>query len=371
MRIFAEFFKVYTKRYLTMKSFVLCLLLLPVATMGVILGVAQEDHGGLVVGLVAPPEDGYATAIVAELVLNEDIVFVVVETEETLYEGVANGTYELGYLFEDGFSQGMVALDLKDMIRLVKLEDDIYYQYVNHVVTSAISAEISPLLAQKILVEQNAICDFQELQARIDAYAHQESSFSITVTMVDGEQEIQISTLVPNLIRGIICLFLFISCCVVVGMQFDNHQVRMFVPHLSPVRTLAYEMLPMYVLSFVAVVVTLGLSYWFYGREIAVIYNLGIVVLYQISLFLLTLALRWLVSGETLMVFVPFLVLGILLSHPIFFDMTVLFPQCAGWLKLLPTYQYLAWDTTMLPYWIGTNLLFGGVICILGRREIR
>ena len=346
MGIFLQFFISFSGRYARMKSFLLCLLLLPVAV-GV-LAVPKEQHGQttqLSVGILLEGNGTHEQAVFDTLATNTSIEFSIVSDIETLRQSVAVGDFAAGYVLRDDFSSRLDALRFKDLVRVIKFEEDFYHSYINEVVFSAVFGQAIPAITQDFLAQRGIPVDEDILRASIADYHASDALFTIDITHPGGITPIPSSEGggVMTLVRGIVCIMLLLFTMLAMVFAAGNRpSFALFHPHLGATRTELYSVVPVYFFGFLSALVALIVC--------AVLLPSGMIslpseilrlMLYQLSLVVVGVLLGKLLRRDTIVLLIPFILLAVLVSHPIFFDISTFLPQTKPVLQCLPSYLYL------------------------------
>ena len=88
MRLFITFVGMYAKKYIRIKSIIICLLLLILASIILIIGQKEDNSEGIVVGVLVENEDKITDSIIDNLLNNKYINFKVMDSEDELYNAI-------------------------------------------------------------------------------------------------------------------------------------------------------------------------------------------------------------------------------------------------------------------------------------------
>lgn len=341
--VFPSFFRVFLRRYLSMKSFLICLLLPPVLVVGVVLVLDQEQSAtSLTAGILVEDGGSYGQQVADALVNLNEITFVQYDDQEMMRLDVATGILASAYVLPDDFTLRVTNLE-EELVELICLESDIYHQYINELVYTAVYTQMVPHITQEFLEERGISTDLEENVSGTQGYLAGDTLFEVDILsvqeVVTGEEGM---TSPLPLVRGILTIALLLLT--LMGAATAAAQQRgwaLFAPHLGRVRCELYALAPVYTLGLLSGVVALALATFLSPYDINLREEIARLALYQLSLVAVGLVLPRLVGRDTIVLLIPFLLLFVLVTHPILLDVTQFFPQLKGILQWLPSYIYV------------------------------
>ncbi len=341
--ILTSFFRVFLRKYLTMKSFLLCLLTIPLLVAG---GVYTLDNPAtqtsLVAGVVNLDQGEMGEETLKLLLPREDISFVTFPDRQSLMDEVICGTVAVGYVLGEEFSQSVVSLQQEGLVERIALEGDIYHQYVNELVYTAVYAQMVPYITAEFLEERGITPNVEEISVGTLEYQQGDLLFTVDILSAQGvESGAELANPIP-LIRGILAMgLLLISLMGAATTASQQRGWALFAPHLGRLRCEIYAIAPIYALGLVSGLIALVAAALLSPYEILVGEELLRLLCYQLALGVFGLALPRLVGRDSIVLLIPFLLLFLLVTHPILLDVTVFLPQLKPLLQWLPSYLYM------------------------------
>lgn len=366
------FFRIFSKKYMKTKVVLLCVLLLPILVWGIVHSDRFLEKNTVSVGMYFAEDGTHENMLMESLLEVEDFSFVEVETEEDLISGIVDGTFLQGYVVEDDFSDAILDVKLRKNIRLIKLPDNIYYTQINEVVNGAVFQLLTPVIAGEIVTSRDIVPDDVEIKEQIATHLIDEDAFVIDVVYGaatnSGEQS---GNQTMQIVEGVICIFLLALVCTSTVFAMENKRaIKQFAPFLGGVKANVYFVLPIYVYGFLSAVLSLVLVAFSGTGEIALGMEICRLFIFVLWLILFFVAVSLWVKLEIFVALIPFLLIGVCITHPILFDFTLFFPNARYVLQFLPTYQYLTFDMGEPFYLVVSGILYG-VLIYLGDLRVR
>ncbi len=341
--VFRRFFQVFLRRYLSMKSLLLCLVLLPMLVAIATVMVEQPQTAtSVVVGLVVEGDGLLEQQVAATLLERSDVTFLQYSNQTAMEGDVAKGVVAAGYVLGKNFSQQVASLDEENLVSLICLEGDVYHQYLNELVYTAVYAQMVPYITQEFLSQRGIEIQLEEAVAGTEWYLEGDVLFSVDVVSAhqSGAEEEHPSPL--PWVRGLLAMgLLLLALMGAASVASQQRGWALFAPHLGQFRCEVYSVAPIYVLGLVSGVVALVLATLLSSYPIALGEEIVRLALYQLSLVVVGLGLPRLVGRDSIVLLIPFLLLFLLVTHPILLDVTVFFPQLKVGLQWLPSYWYV------------------------------
>lgn len=341
--IFARFFQIFLKKYLSMKSLLLCLLLLPILSAVAVISLQSPSTAtGMVAGILAQSDTPYATAVVETLSQREDVTFTPYTDLDALTADVAQGDIVAGYVLGEDFDSRVSALQTEDLVQLIKLEDDIYHSYLNEVVYAAVYAQLVPHITQEFLLTREIEAGVEEILPAAQGYLDGDVLFTMEMISVLALQSGESAPSPLPLVRGVLAVGLLTLTLLATAACAQIQQGwALFTPYLRRIQLDFYALSPIYVLGVVAGGFALCVASLLSSYDVSLVTELGRLAVYQLMLFAIALILPRLIGRETIVLLIPFMLLFVVVTHPIFFDITAFFPSWDSWLRYLPSYWYL------------------------------
>lgn len=384
-----KFFNIFLKTYLKSKTLIICFLLLPISLGLFITSLNLEEHTKLLIGIHVTGED--YLGIIEELIVDETMDFEIVDNKEWIYDSVTNGVFDIGYIFdfEAGFNEQINKIisnnenydsivveneekltlntilngaslseftsilnssifDISSLVTVVKLEGDFYYKYINNVIFSVVFEKIVPYLGISTLNDYGIYEDIEEFKKLIDNYSVADNSFHIEINNIEHSSNVDfennISEPIFKIIKGIICIYLVILSLIsliYLNIEDDN----LFKCCMSSYQLKLNIIAPIYFIGIMISLISLIVSSNLISVDINLIEEVYRLIMFQISLLLFSIIFSKFISKEIMLVFIPFVVLFILVTHPIFIDLQVVFPILSNisWiLNIFSSYIYLS-----------------------------
>ncbi len=347
MNTFKMFFLVFLKRCIKNKAFIVCLLSLPLVVGWMVYTAASQEPSGITVGLYFEAHFAEVEDVVQNLQQNTAYTFIVEDSKENLQEKVASEKLSLGYIFAEDFEEKLKNSNFNSLIEVVKYPNNLYYRFVNESITNEILSMASPYIAKNYLENQGSEADINLIKESIFAHREDENAFGILVEGINAQSISQNDNLhVMNIARGVIAVYLLVISWM--GSLWVSEENTLFVPYIGKLRLAAYTLSPVYVLASVAAVISLMVVKYGLGlAEVSVLKEIGLILYYQAMLFITTALVSHVIKKELRIVILPFLVLFVVLSHPILIDMRSFVPALSYILPVFPSYHYMQFSIYM------------------------
>ena len=276
--------------------------------------------------------------------------FISYSSENALREDVAAGTVQCGYIFDETFSEGVVANNVKNMVELVTPPENTI-SILSNVVVLATVMEHS---ACEMLVEDILAQDFfvnvpdEDLAALRDAYntfATNGSTFSFDYdTMYEdykgSSDSIDIAPYLVTPVKGVIAIFIFISALTGGVGWFNDCDSSIYanIPlkkrHLLRLMTIAIPAFFACLMGYVSIL-TVGI-----GTDAA--YELFAIFVYSILCILFSYILSYIAKKNVYCSLIPVFILGSVVCCPIFFNLGNLITSLKVLQNIfLPTYYFM------------------------------
>ncbi len=327
-----------------MKSLLLCLFLLPLLSAVAVCSLQGPTQStGIQAGLVVESATPYALQVANQLTNQQEISFSLYPDLDSLVEAVSHGTIVAGYVLDEQFDVKVSTLDTARLVQLVKLEDDIYHKYVNEVVYTAVYTQIVPYITQDFLSQRGIDIGLSDITAQTTSYLAGDRLFTMDFRSVQAIDALQNVPSPLPLVRGILAVGLLTLVLLAAAASAESQRGwALFSPYLRKIQLDFYALSPIYLLGLLSAGASLGIVSVLSPLPLSLLSELGRVALYLLILMVLGLALPHVIGRDAIVLLIPFLLLFVVATHPIFFDITVLFPNWEGWLQWLPSYWYLS-----------------------------
>lgn len=314
----------------------LSLLILPIITMILIL--TKDSDNSMIVGVYFQNEDNITSNIVTQLHEYEDIKFEQVFSYDDLYDKVISKDFVLGYNFDESFSDKVKTQTISNIVDVVKLEDDMYSNFIAPIVISSVYEQMAIYISSNRLESEGIQVDINQIIDDIKMHNNSSNTFAIDMFNVDTINTTQ-SEENHMLFRGIICVFLCVLSLISMIFCMDNSKSQLLYIYINKNLFKLYSILPIYFLTTISAIVSM-IIYSFVYVDINIFLEIGIILIYQFSLILTTVILSNIINKQVIILLIPFIIMGLILTHPILFDLTLFLPQIKYILNFLPTYQY-------------------------------
>lgn len=360
-------FQILSKKYMKTKVVAMCVLLLPILVCGILfLSSGYIEENTVSVGVYCEEDGTYESQLMAVLSEVSEYEFVEMDTEEDLRAGIVDGSILQGYVIEEGFSEAISDVSMKKTIRLIKLPDNMYYTQINETMNGAVFQLLTPIIAEGVVESREIEADAQEIRERIASHLIAEDAFVIDVeygTSASGVTQANSQTM--EIVRGVICVFLLVLVCTSTIFTMENRgAIKQLAPYLGRFKANVYFTLPIYVYGFLSAVFSLCLVAIFGDGDVALLMEIFQLLLFVVGLLLCFGAVAFWVPLDIFVALIPFLLVGVCITHPILFDFTLFFPKAKYVLQFLPTYQYLTFDMSQILAMLGSGIVYALLILL-------
>lgn len=326
-----------------MKSFLLCLILIPILVFG---GVSALDspqlETSLISGLVSLDQGELGQLVINELLPRTDMSFLQYNSREALIDAVSNGDIAVGYVLDENFSAQLSALNQDNLIEQIALDGDLYHKYTSELVYTAVYRQMIPYITQEFMDDRGIDSDLGDLSEGTQTYLDGDALFTVELL---SAQSLATGEDIPNplpLTRGILAMgLLLIALMAAATASAQQKGWALFAPHLGRLRCECYAIAPIYALGLLSGAIALILAVQISSYPIVLADELVALVGYQLSLVVVGLALPRLVGRNSIVLLIPFLLLFVLVTHPILLDVTLFVPELKALLQWLPSYVYI------------------------------
>lgn len=355
MRTFLTFFTVFFKNYIKNKALLLCLFCLPISVFMLISALTQLEESNLKVLLFFDENTDITEEISENLTLNTQISFELAQNKQEIYDKIVFDDYVCGFIFKDNFSDNIKSLDFDEYVEIISLSDSPYDNITKTVVFSSIFETIVPYISQNKLNEYEITKSIEDLHAEIEIY--KQSGFSANIYYDNSNTSVtrNDNTYIYSIISGVICIFLVFFSTLSTIYSADDFSDFIFVPHLDRFRLQLCKVFPLYFLSTSFAGLTL-VTACILLPELSLFYEISRLLFFQFTLIFLNIAIGRIFSKNILLLMIPFEIIFILATHPIFVDFSLFFPTFSRILYISPAYQYLVFDLTSIILMIFTIL---------------
>ena len=197
----------------------------------------------------------------------------------------------------------------------------------------------TPYIASRSLKRYEIEMKPSELIEEINYY--DENGFEIEVEYNEGnEEESKGGSYIFNIVLGLICIFLLILACIAIIYSYNNaDESDRLIAYIPKWKNRIYKVIPIYIYGFASAIVTLVISYFLLkDMQFNIIKGIGIIGAYQIALFIIAFLLVYVVKKDVIVLLMPIMILFVIVTHPIFIDITTYIPEMKKIVGYLPTY---------------------------------
>lgn len=144
------------------------------------------------------------------------------------------------------------------------------------------------------------------------------------------------------LIRGTIALgVMFLALIGSISIRKSYKGFSLYFPHIGRLRTEIYALIPLYIMAFLSAVLGIILFYLGASEDFPLMEEIIRLLPYFVFVVLLSIILPRLLSAETIILLIPFIIVFIFVTHPILFNIEAIAPGIKSVIQYLPTYMYI------------------------------
>lgn len=357
-----SFFTIFLKEYLKNPIFIISLFIIPITTCVTSYMITSENENSFCVTLYFEEDNEMNRRISENLLENKEITFIIAEDRDELVEDIVNQHSVVGYIFPKGLEEELNELNLKKIISSVNLEGSMYLKFTNVIVYSAVYQEITPYLAKNKLNFYDIEAEYGDLYDQIKSY---DNYFESIIVSNHLEVQLEDTHKYSSLIFGEICILLTILSFITTIFSYNVRKDAPFIHVLGNLQLQFYITAPIYFLSTISGILSI-FTLQIIGEEYHIVYEILRIICFQITLFLFNYVVAQLVSIYLFILFLPFSVIFIVVTHPIFLDITLYFTNIRNYIRFLPTYQYLDFQVFE---WMKIFLLLTFLTYLLNRKS--
>lgn len=335
--MFSTFLRIYTKRYLKMKIFIICIIILPIIIFA--LTELKDAPNDIKIAIVFLQESEISQRIQTDLQSKQEINFVVLDDYEQVYNMVISKEIVAGYVFPKDLEYKVKESDINDIVEVVRLNDEIYSKFISPLIISAIYQQFTPYVSQNMLSEQEILTEIDSIYDGIENYKNSDKRFTISISNIQTDELEEVPESLA-LYKGVICVVLTLLSLIAMIYCSDIKGERLLLLYIPKLICKFYMVAPVYLFGTISGAISLiVLSY---NMDNVNLFSeiIGLVIL-QLSLMVISVVLSNVIKKELTILMVPFILISVIVTHPIIFDITLFVPELSSKLKLLPTYMYL------------------------------
>ncbi len=314
MRFANAFFRVGLKACMRNVGFLVVTLLMPILVW-IVLSVVLTNGDTVAIGIHLPESRAIGDRVKESFANIEGIDFEYFDTKEELQGAVASNAIVMGYEFKEHWEEQIERQDVRDLVTLYILENEVFYEYYNQIIASVIYEQCVPYLTAELLAQYEKEISVDDIRSDIGQYNASEYAFSVEIlygthaSSAEHEQDTTKALVYKIIIIGLVIQSCMIfAFCVSGGLQNTMHSMV-----VSPIKTKMIFVLPMYLLGFISGVIALIIAYVMLGAgvEVLLLEIMGLAIC-QMILFLLTLIAVAILGYEWAVLGLPFVVLGVI-----------------------------------------------------------
>lgn len=368
LQIIKQFFYIFSKKFVKIKMFVFCILMLPISVfiLSSIFNSSQDLESNINIGVVFEDLENLEDMFISNININ------FYNNYDLLYESIIKNNIAVGYVFKDGFYNELEQIEVGDisslesLVQVIKLENEYIDGYINNIVLSGVYQEIIPYVSNARLLDNEVDLGIVNIKNQIDYYNNSKNNFKLEYIIIENNNIIESNNLSNNniiIIKGTIGIFLLaLSLIGAIYISDLNKAIVLFKPYLGEIELKIYALLPIYVYGTIAGVISIfilsnnmgsvssigSMSDNIISLEIIkllllqAVYMLLIIVLVMLLNKILVLANSSLNPENIIILLMPFIILFNLIIHPIFIDITKFISEIEYILKLSPLWYYLS-----------------------------
>ncbi len=339
MITFKMFFTVFSKKLLKNILFMICLTLLPIIVFFVSSLSMSEQNTSISAGIYLSEQHELEKQVSKNLLLNAKYKFTVFDSLDDLVKSVESAEVDLGYVFNENFTANLQNGKLSELVTVIKYPNNLYHNFVSEELFSEIFKTATPYIAENFLNGIKLHYPLESIENSINYYKSLENAFEIEVLSADFGSDEQNSGSLQSL-YGVICIFVF-ALAFISNMQVSVSKT-LFKTKVSTLRLKIYSVLPFYFFSLVSglvslVIINIVLS----PTDFSLMFEFFRLFVYQILLLAFFLTLSLFINRDVFCILFPFILILLLITHPIIIDIGAFVPSIEDYLKFLPSYFYL------------------------------
>lgn len=364
MKTFKVFFNTYTKLYFKNKFFLFTLLMLPILTLclTIFFNNATNTENSLVFGVYFEEKSELSQNIETQLLNNKDMNFKIYNDYDIIVEDVVSGVLGAGYTFNKDFFYNVENIKLGDLVDVISLNNSIYAKHSTQTVLSALYKEISPYISQSYLLKHKLNVSYLDLVEMIANEKTKDNVFKLNFSYINDNYNsnnsnnsdyLEENKFAISCIRGIICLFLFFLTIIAMLMTSDENNEHkyysIFIPYISELKLKFYTIFPIYFFGGISAIISLIIMMLCLNQtNFNFVLEITMLLVYQLTSIIFALLISKILKKELLVLYSPFLIIFLIITHPIIIDISMIFPKIKYFLFCLPTYFYLCIESTNL-----------------------
>ena len=352
MKQLFSFFSIFLKRYCRNIGFIPSIILIPLICAIIAAGTSSENvKTNLKIGMMIEKETESTKHLEQLISKLEFLELVEYEEREQLEEDVKIGKITVGYIIDKEFDAKVEKADLSNAIEVVKLSNDPYHKYLNEIIFSAAYSIIIPEITYRFLDNREVSVEIEEIREYIDEYLEGEELFSINYatpeeytenTYMDKlDVEAPLSSSLPIMRGGIALVLMFLALIGSISMRKCYKGFSLYFPYIGRFRTELYALFPLYFIAFLSSVLGIILYDLGSSESFSLVSEILRLIPYLLFVIIFSLILPRLLNAEAIILLIPFILVFILVTHPILFNIEAIVPQVKVFVQYLPTYIYI------------------------------
>ncbi len=249
MRFVNAFFRVGLKACMRNIGFLIVTFLMPVLVW-IVLSVVLTNSDTIAVGICLPESQMIGDYIKESFANIEEIEFEYFDTNEELQGAVASNDVVMGYEFKEHWEEQIEQQDVRDLVTLYMLENEVFYEYYNQIIASVIYEQCVPYLTAELLELYEKEMSIDVIRSEIGQYNASEQAFDVEVLYgTDASSTDHVQNTTRALVYKIIMIGLVIQSCMVFAFCVTGGlQNTMYSMIVSPIKTKMVFALRMYLI---------------------------------------------------------------------------------------------------------------------------
>lgn len=327
---------------LSFKSKIFLLLFIPFITLVLLVYVAQNDETKIKVCYDYHTESIVLTDILKDFDQSENIEYVEIQQHE-MEERVINGEFNLGIVFVTDIMESFESSDKSNLVEIISLEGNNYTQYIMELIYSSIYKSMTPYIAKDTMEQKDINESKINIEKKIDGYLNDDKTFKINRTIVGDASDYSSSKLEHFMWiwKIIVCIILTITTMLFLSMMGDTDKDMLSI-YFGKNTYRIYSILPIVILKTCSIILAYVIIIsWYRVISITIIVELIRTIMLLVILNLLNLILIKKINKEIVVVIIPFVIIFIITTHKILWDITKYYDNIEVFLNILPTYWYL------------------------------